>query len=86
MFPLSLRLFEVSGAKFPVIIFGGHDSKIHILAAKELGVYYSVCQLYGHEDWVTSLAVMKEGKNSNYYTLVSFKGKIFSVQWQYRNQ
>ncbi|XP_045134458.1 elongator complex protein 2-like [Portunus trituberculatus] len=60
VFPLSLRLFEVSGAKFPVIVCGGHDSRIHILAARELGVYYSVCRLSGHEDWVTSLAVMKE--------------------------
>ncbi|XP_063875782.1 elongator complex protein 2-like isoform X3 [Scylla paramamosain] len=60
VFPLSLRLFEVSGAKFPVIAFGGHDSRIHILAARELGVYHSVCRLSGHEDWVTSLAVMKE--------------------------
>ncbi|KAG0727400.1 Elongator complex protein 2 [Chionoecetes opilio] len=60
VFPLSLRLFEVPGAKFPVLLFGGHDSRIHILAARELGVYHSVCRLCGHEDWVTSLAVMKE--------------------------
>lgn len=45
-------------------MFGGHDSKIHIMAAAELGVYQSVCKLSGHEDWVTSLDVLKEGENS----------------------
>ena len=72
VFPLSLRLFEVSGAKFPVIVFGGHDSRIHILAARELGVYQSVCRLSGHEDWVTSLAIMKEGKNNNWIVVFLF--------------
>lgn len=61
---MSLKLFEVPNAKFPVLMFGGHDSKIHIMAADELGVYQSVCKLSGHEDWITSLDVFKEGKNS----------------------
>lgn len=60
VFPMSLKLFEVPGSKFPVLMFGGHDSKIHILAAAELGIYQPVCKLSGHEDWVTSLDVLKE--------------------------
>lgn len=64
VFLISLKLFEVPDSKFPVLMFGGHDSKIHIMAAAELGVYQSVCKLSGHEDWVTSLDVLKEGKDS----------------------
>lgn len=70
VFLMSLKFFEVPDAKFPVIMFGGHDSKIHIMAADDLGAYQSVCKLSGHEDWVTTLDVLKEGKDSRLITLV----------------
>lgn len=64
-FVMSLRLFEVEGAKYPGLICGGHDCRIHILTATELGQYYPVTVLNGHEDWVTTLDIMKEGKKGN---------------------
>ncbi|XP_071540160.1 elongator complex protein 2 [Panulirus ornatus] len=59
-FVMSLQLFDIEGAKYPALVCGGHDSKIHILTACELGHYYPVAVLNGHEDWVMTLDFMKE--------------------------
>ncbi|XP_045624889.2 elongator complex protein 2 [Procambarus clarkii] len=59
-FIMSLRLFYVEGAKYPAFACGGHDCRIHILMADELGCYYPAAVLNGHEDWVMTLDFMKE--------------------------
>ncbi|KAK8744911.1 hypothetical protein OTU49_000685 [Cherax quadricarinatus] len=59
-FIMSLRLFRVEGAIYPALACGGHDCRIHILTASELGQFYPAGVLNGHEDWVMTLDFMKE--------------------------
>lgn len=61
-FILKLKFCNVDGSKYPFLVFGGHDSKIHIMTAKELGKYVPTAVLIGHEDWVVALDFMKEGE------------------------
>ncbi|KAK7081757.1 Elongator subunit elp2 [Halocaridina rubra] len=63
-FILSLLLFEVEEAKYPLLLCGGHDSRIHIFSCSELGYYTPIAALNGHEDWVTSLDIMLEASGS----------------------
>ncbi|XP_042233398.1 elongator complex protein 2-like isoform X2 [Homarus americanus] len=59
-FVMSLRLFEVKGARYPALACGGHDCRIHVLTSSKIGQYYPAAVLNGHEDWVMTLDLMKE--------------------------
>ncbi|XP_064091451.1 elongator complex protein 2-like isoform X2 [Macrobrachium nipponense] len=56
----SLALMKVEELHYPLLLCGGHDSKIYIFSCDNVADYTQQAVLTGHEDWVTSLDVMRE--------------------------
>lgn len=83
-FILKLKFCNVDGSKYPFLVCGGHDSKIHIMTAKELGKYVPTAVLIGHEDWVVALDFMKEDSGD---MLLASGSKDASVRlWKFTTQ
>ncbi|XP_068213632.1 elongator complex protein 2-like [Palaemon carinicauda] len=59
-FVTSLLLVKIEEAKHPMLLCGDHDSRIHVFTCDSLGDYFPEAVLNGHEDWVTSLDIMRE--------------------------
>ncbi|XP_068221840.1 elongator complex protein 2-like [Palaemon carinicauda] len=51
---------KVEEAKHPLLLCGDHDSRIRVFTRESLGGYFPEAVLNGHEDWVTSLDIMRE--------------------------
>ncbi|XP_068221730.1 elongator complex protein 2-like isoform X1 [Palaemon carinicauda] len=59
-FITSLLPVKVEEAKHPLLLCGDHDSRIRVFTRESLGDYFPEAVLNGHEDWVTSLDIMRE--------------------------
>ncbi|XP_068222303.1 elongator complex protein 2-like isoform X1 [Palaemon carinicauda] len=59
-FITSLLLVKVEEAKHPLLLCGDQDSRIRVFTRESLCDYFPEAVLNGHEDWVTSLDIMRE--------------------------
>ncbi|XP_076053980.1 elongator complex protein 2 [Oratosquilla oratoria] len=54
-FALDLKFLSVPGVRYPILVYGGEDCKVHILVADDDMGYNESLALPGHEDWVRAL-------------------------------
>ncbi|XP_068221851.1 tRNA 2'-phosphotransferase 1-like [Palaemon carinicauda] len=59
-FITSLLPVKIEEAKHPLLLCGDHDSRIRVFTRESLCDYFPEAVLNGHEDWVTSLDIMRE--------------------------